>query len=95
MKIKIQYFAIIRELVGQREEVIDLEKKTNVLDLLKLLATKHGEKFMQYIFDPATGNPRLYLQFLINQESISSLSGFSTILPENSTFAIIPPVGGG
>jgi MoaD family protein len=95
LKIKIQYFAIVRELVGQREEVIDLERKTNVLDLLKLLGTRHGEKFMQYVFDPATGNPRLYLQFLVNQESISSLSGFSTILPEDSTFAIIPPVGGG
>lgn len=95
MRIKIQYFAIVRELVNQREEVIDVEEKTTVLDLLKLLAVRHGEKFRQYLFDPATGNPRPYLQFLVNEESISSLSGFSTILPENSAFAIIPPVGGG
>ena len=95
MRIRVQYFAIIRELVNQREEIIDVEGKSTVLDLLKLLAARHGEKFRQYVFDPATSNPRPYLQFLLNEESISTLSGFSTVLSENSTFAIIPPVGGG
>lgn len=95
MKVKAQYFAIVREIVGQHEEVLDLPREITVLDLLKFLATKHGEKFRQYVFDPRSGDPRPYLQFLINEESIATLNGFSTTLSENSIFAIIPPVGGG
>lgn len=95
MKVIVQYFANVREMVGQREEVIDLDKETSAIDLLRLLAAKHGQNFEQYVFDAATGNPKSYLQFLINGQSVSILGGFSTILPGNSKFAIIPPVGGG
>jgi MoaD family protein len=95
LKVKVQYFASIRELTNLREEVLDVEQKTTLLDLLKVLTKKHGERFREYIFDPATGNPKPYLQFLINQDSASNLSGLSTMLTENSVLAIIPPVGGG
>jgi MoaD family protein len=95
MKINVQYFAHIREIVGQRQETVEVRDQTNVLELLKLLATKHGAVFEQYVFDPSTAKPKTFLQFLINEESISSLDGLETILSENSKFAIIPPVGGG
>jgi len=95
VKVTVQYFAHVREIVGQRQETVEVNERTNVLDLLKLLAARHGETFGQYVFDSATGQPKAYLQFLINEESISSLSGFSTFLSENCKFAIIPPVGGG
>lgn len=95
LKIKIQYFAIVREIVGRRQEILDLDPDMTVIDLLELLATRYGEKFRQYIFDPNTRKPKPYLQFLVNEESIAGLEGFSTTLSDNSTFAIIPPVGGG
>jgi MoaD family protein len=95
LKVKIRYFAIIRELVGLREETLELKDKTTVLDALKVLAEKHGEQLKQYVFDSETGNPRPYLQFLVNQDSITKLNGFLTVLEDNYSMAIIPPVGGG
>jgi MoaD family protein len=95
LKVRVLYFAIVRELANQREEILDVEEKTTVLDVLRVLARRHGEKFGEYIFDPGTGNPRSYLQFLVNENSILSLSGLSTMLTDNSVLAIIPPVGGG
>ena len=95
VKVIVQYFASVREIVGQRQETIEVDKETNVLELLKLLANRHGDMFKQYIFDSTTGEPKAFLQFLVNEESISTLNGLKTVLSENSKFAIIPPVGGG
>jgi MoaD family protein len=95
LRVKVQYFAAIREIVNQREEVLEVDERTTVLDVLRVLAKSHGEKFRDYVFDPQTKAPRSYLQFLVNEESISSMNGFSTALADNSTLAIIPPVGGG
>jgi MoaD family protein len=95
MKVKVQYFASVRELINLREETLDLEGGSTVEDLLRLLATKHGENLGGYLFDPKTSKPRSYLQFLLNQQSISALNGLSTLLADGAVFAIIPPVGGG
>jgi len=95
LKIKVQYFAAIREIANEREEFLEVEERATVLDVLRGLAKKHGDKFSNYVFDPQTGTPRPYLQFLLNEESVSKMNGVSTVLAANSTLAIIPPVGGG
>jgi MoaD family protein len=94
LKVKVRYFAITRELVNMREEVVDLQEGSTAIGLLKSLATRH-EKLREYVFDPKTGNPRPYLQFLVDDNLLSDLKGFETTLTEGCTFAIVPPVGGG
>lgn len=94
MKVKIQYFASVRELVNLHEETFDVPTGTNVRNLLDLLTAKHGDKLKEYLLDD-TGNPRKYFQFLLNEDPISQTDGFSTLVRDGSTLAIIPPVGGG
>jgi molybdopterin converting factor small subunit len=94
LEVKVQYFASTREIVNLREEILHLDQGTKVSDLLKILAVRHS-KLRDYIFDPKTGIPRPYLQFMIDDNQIANLNGYDTILPEKCTFAIIPPVGGG
>jgi len=94
MNIKVQYFAIIREMVGLREEVLNLTQGITVLDLLKFIVTRHVQ-LRDYIFDPKTEYPRPNLQFLVDDNLISVLKGFETSMTQDCTFAIIPPVGGG
>ena len=94
MKVTVQYFAIIREIVDLREEVLNLTEGCTVLDLLSFLGSKH-QKLKDYVIDPKTGIPRTSIQYLIGDKLISALNGFSTILQDGNVFAIIPPVGGG
>jgi MoaD family protein len=94
LKVKVQYFASVRELVNLREEVIEVPSGTTVRGLLDLLATKHGARLGEYLLD-AYGNPRSHLQFIINEKSISEAGGLSTVFMDGYVFAIIPPVGGG
>ena len=94
MNVKVQYFAIVREMVGLRDEVLNLPEGITVLDLLKIIVTRHSQ-LKEYIFDPKTEYPRPNLQFLVDDNLISALKGFETSMTQDCTFAIIPPVGGG
>ncbi len=95
LKIKVQYFAVVRELANKREDDLDVRDGSTVLDILRILAQRYGEKFRDYVFDTKTGAPRSYLQFLVNGDSISNLNGLSTPLTDGSALVLIPPVGGG
>ena len=95
MKVKTQYFASLRELLGVREEMLDVRNDIDVKGLLEVLVERHGPKLKAYIFDPKTDTPKQHLQFIIDGKSIRTLRGFTTKLYEGATFAVIPPVGGG
>ncbi len=95
VKVKVQYFAAVRELVNLREETLDVTQGTTVKGLLDLLITKHGSRLRDYVFDSLTGSPKPHLQFLLGEKSISGTNGLSTVLTDGCVFAIIPPVGGG
>ena len=94
MKVKVRYFASVREIVNLREEVVDVPSGTNARVLLDLLAAKHGVRLKEYLFDEK-GNPRPYLQLIVDGKSLSETSGFATLLSDGCEFAIVPPVGGG
>ena len=50
---------------------------------------------MEYVYNRRTGQPKNFLQFLINGTSTSTLDGLETELNEGDVLAFLPPVGGG
>lgn len=95
MKITIRYFASLREIVGLPQEVLELKKGAAISDLIKLLAGRYGDRFNEYMFDPASGNLRSHLHFMLDGNPIPLSDVLSRILDYDCEFAIIPPVGGG
>jgi molybdopterin converting factor small subunit len=95
LKVKVQYFAAVRELLNLREEIVDVADGTTVKGLFDLLFARHGKGLEEYVFDSKTGSPKPHLQFLLGEKSISSINGSLTVLTDGCVFAIIPPVGGG
>ncbi len=97
MEAKVRFFTTLKEIVGKREETLafpDGERVTVDL-VLKTLSAKYGKPFIDYVFDATTGQPKNFLQFLINGTSTSTLKGMETELKEGAVLAILPPVGGG
>jgi len=94
VNVKVQYFATVRELVGLREETVELPGQSTVKVLLDELEKRHG-KLRDYLYDAKTGNLRASIQFLIGDVPVHATDTGSTVLSEGSVFAIIPPVGGG
>jgi sulfur-carrier protein len=95
--VKVRYFTNLREIVGKREETLTFSngEKVTVFSILKQLSSHYGEHFQKYVYDAETGQPRNFLQFLINGTSTSTLNGQQTELKDGDVLAILPPVGGG
>jgi len=94
IKVTVKFFTTLREIVGKKEEQIELSRSITVETLLRQLAKTHGKDFEDYVYDEL-GNVRGHLQFLVNGKSITALQGFRTKLRERDQIAILPPVGGG
>ena len=95
LKVKVQFFAAVRELVGTREETVELTEQSTVSALLEALVKRHGERLKDYLYDPKTGQIRPSIQLLVGDRPVSVTGGMSSVLSEDAVFAIIPPVGGG
>ena len=95
MKVRVEYFAAARELVGTREESVELGDNSTVKSLLDSLVKIHGERLRDYLYDRKSGRLRPSIQFLIGDKPVSMADGMLTPLPDGAVFAIIPPVGGG
>lgn len=95
LKVNVQFFAAVRELVGLREETLELTNGATVRNLLDLLVESHGKRFRDYIYDPKTNELRRSLQILVGDKPTSALNGLATVLTDGGVLAIIPPVGGG
>jgi|YelNatPaOPRAMG01_1025707.scaffolds.fasta_scaffold00131_67 molybdopterin synthase sulfur carrier subunit len=94
MKVKIRYFAFLRELTGKREELVELEEGISIGKLLETLSVKYGEKFRDYLYGVGEFEG-LSLNFLLNGRNISLDEGFNTKLQDGDVLSILPPVAGG
>lgn len=97
LRVSVRFFTSLRELTGRREEALEFsgKGKVTVNMVLERLSKRHGKGFVEYVFDRKTGEPKGFLQFLVNGRSASALEGLDTVLEDGDVLAIIPPVGGG
>jgi len=95
MRVKVKFFALVRELTGKREEMVDLNDQATVRTLLDKLVEEYGIKFRDYVFDPGSKEPKGHIQFLMDGRNITLMQGLDTPLKEDASLAILPPVGGG
>lgn len=97
VKVNVRFFTTLREIVDKREETLTFQNGESVtVDLvLKLLSSKYGKPFTKYVYDGESGQPKNFLQFLVNGTSTSTLNGMETELKDGDVLAVLPPVGGG
>ncbi len=94
MNITVQYFTIIRNITGKKEEALDIPTEINVAKVLDQLITKYGTAF-QRIVQSGSNFPGLKVLFLVNGQNTDSLGGLDTTFKNGDTLSIIPPLSGG
>jgi len=94
IRVKVKFFTTLREIVGKKEEQVELSRSVTVEALLRHVSKMYGKEFQDYVYDEL-GNVRGHLHFLVNGKSITALQGLKTKLREGDQVAILPPVGGG
>ena len=97
MQVSVRFFTSLREILGKKEETIEFTEGENVTvgTVLERLKQRYGKPFVEYVYDPKTGEMKGFLQLLVNGKSASTLSGLQTELADGDVLAILPPVGGG
>jgi MoaD family protein len=97
VEVKVRFFTILREIVDKREETLTYANGITVTVRLVLttLSKKYGAPFVEYVYNGKTGQPKSFLQFLVNGTSTTTLNGLETKLKDGAVLAILPPVGGG
>jgi MoaD family protein len=97
LQVSVRFFTSLREIVGKKEEKLDFSEARNVtVDIiLRRLGEKYGKPFVNYVYEKKGGEPRGFLQFLVNGKSAATLKGLQTELQDGDVLAILPPVGGG
>ena len=81
MKVRLLYFAVLRDITGSAEEQIDVPEGTRASDIWNTLRHKHA-KLGAYEHPPMTA---------INQ----SYAAADELLRDGDEVAFIPPVAGG
>lgn len=89
---KLRFYATFRYIVGQKE----IKKKFTgtCSELLRLLCDEYGEKFKNAVFNEK-GELRKYVKIFVNGRNIEDLNGLETMLKDEDSAAILPPIAGG
>jgi len=95
MRIKVKYFAYVRDLVKDKtQEDIMVGKPITLRELLEILVKKYGKELEKYLLEKTGNNIKIAekIIILVNGESTDDLN---YKLKDNDTVSIMPFLGGG
>ena len=92
MTAKIRFFARFRELLGT-DIIVDVNKKKNLLDLIKEIAEKNKEGY-EAIFEE-NGTFREFVILMQNGRRVETSDAENTPVADGDEIAVFPPVAGG
>ncbi|MCS4541714.1 MAG: MoaD family protein [Euryarchaeota archaeon] len=95
MKVKVELFANLREIVGKKEVEEEIHEGSTVFGLVKHMAKKYGKEFESFIFDE-NGEIQAFITILAGEKELTKVtSGFNVELKEGERVAILLPFFGG
>jgi molybdopterin synthase sulfur carrier subunit len=93
MKLRVQYMAQLRTVIGRVEETIELPEGVRLSELLAHLAATHDEARSHLVTE--TGQARPSLLIVVNEAAVSGREATTTVLHANDTVTLLPPIAGG
>jgi len=96
LNVTIEYLGYIKKKLGvERSEIITLNKKASVYELLILLSKKYGDPFRKAVYDPKDLELKPYHMISVNGLLLNQLNGLKTELNDNDQVILMPIVSGG
>ena len=94
MKLKVNLFANLIEIIGEKGVYIDVEGSPCLEDVLLNFCSRYGEKCKEILFD-RQGNLRESIIILVNDEVANRKDKDKVNLSEGDELFILLPVSGG
>jgi MoaD family protein len=92
MKVKVKFFASLKEEFGDGEREVELGRGASIKDLLNALCD--SPRCRQRVFDDSD-KIKMRIQIMKNRMPIQSFDGISTRLEDGDVISIIPPMFAG
>jgi sulfur-carrier protein len=93
-RMKINFFATLRQITGQKTVEFDVPPETAVMDLVELVVTRFPPMRAELLDE--NGNLYRHVHVFVNGRDAPYLSnGLATIIQPNDVVNIFPAVGGG
>ena len=95
MKIRVQYFGYIKNILNKKEEYYELEKGASLSELLTKLARIHGATFQKDVYEPGLKDVKMGFSVTVNGVLMGQLGGIDTKLTEGDNVILMSLMSGG
>ena len=95
MKVRVQYFGYIKNLVNKKEEQYELGEGASLSDLLNKLAGVHGAAFRKDVYEAGLSDVKTGFSVAVNGVFIGQLGGLDAKLADGDNVMLMSLVTGG
>jgi molybdopterin converting factor small subunit len=92
-QISVLFYGPLHDIVGKRREKIAVEEPMTLMDLLRKMKLRYGERFASYVF--SDGKLSESIAFAVDGVSIAKSELSRTKCIDVTEFVILPPISGG
>ena len=96
MTVTVDYLGSIKQTLELKQpEQMHLKDDASLVDLLSMLAEKHGDSFKKSVYEPKDTDLKPYYILSVNGVLLNQLSGLETALKDGDRLIFMPVVTGG
>jgi MoaD family protein len=95
LKVKVQYFGFIQNMVKKRTETFELKEESSLSDLLNKLAGVYGKAFQKEVYEPGLKDVKTGFCVTVNGVLMGQLGGVDTKLGDGDNVILMSLMSGG
>ncbi|MCW4002261.1 MAG: MoaD/ThiS family protein [Candidatus Bathyarchaeota archaeon] len=95
MKVKVQYFGFIKNMLKKSEEEFELSEGASLSDLLSRIAGIYGEAFRKEVYEPGLKDVKTGFVVTVNGVLMGQLHDVDTELSEGDNVILMTLMSGG
>jgi len=95
LKVRVQYFGYIKNMLNKREEQFELEENASLSDLLNKLAGVHGAAFRKEVYEPGLKDVKMGFSVTVNGRLMGQLGGLDAKLADGDNVILMSLMSGG
>ena len=95
MKVRVQYFGFIKNLLNTREQHFELNEEAALSELLNKLAGINGAAFRKEVYEPGLKDVKMGFSVTVNGVLMGQLGGLDTKLSDGDNVILMSLMSGG
>jgi molybdopterin synthase sulfur carrier subunit len=96
LKVTVDYLGSIKQTLELKQpEQVQMKDGASLVDLLSMLAEKHGDPFKKSVYEPNDPDLKPYYILSVNGVLLNQLKGLETQLKDGDHLVFMPVVTGG